>query len=206
MSTFIHAAGRSNSEIHHATPTSHRCWASVTPDSTPLPRAPPAWCLYKPKSPSSYFYRTTTRGRSPPPRHLFSTVKIGASPSSLYLSPIFCPPPVLDSSLISPEQVTASQLTEAPSPPPAGLFGELPSPHFGKMGSSRLPPPPGADGLLPHCRQHRGGRAAVVAAAMAGVHRAGAMEPREEASSGQGLAGRIGCWPWAQQTANPAVL
>jgi hypothetical protein len=152
MSTFIHAAGRSNSEIHHATPTSHRCWASVTPDSTPLPRAPPAWCLYKPKSPSSYFYRTTTRGRSPPPRHLFSTVKIGASPSSLYLSPIFCPPPVLDPSLISPEQVTAISTTGrpvrwAPEPPfrQNGLLAAASSSWCWRLAAS-LPATPGWPG------------------------------------------------------------
>jgi hypothetical protein len=42
--------------------------------------------------------------------------------------------------------------------------------------------------------QRRGGRAA----AMAAAHRASAVEPREEASPGQGLACRIGLWPLAQ--------
>jgi hypothetical protein len=65
--TFIHAAGRSNFEIHRAAPTSCRRWASLMPGTAPLPRAPPAGRLYKPKPPSSSSYRTATRGNPPPP-------------------------------------------------------------------------------------------------------------------------------------------
>jgi hypothetical protein len=77
-------------------------------------------------------------------------------PSSLYFSPNFWPPPVLDPSPISPEQVTTPTPTacrsavSTPHLPPTGvplppwLFGELLSPHCGKMDSSWRPPPPGS--------------------------------------------------------------
>jgi hypothetical protein len=137
-------------------------------------------------------------------------VKNGAAPPppfpllSLFLSK-FWSAPMLDPAPISPGQVNApiacrsAVSTPHPSPsgvpPLAGLFGELPSPHYGKMDSSRPPPLPGADGSLPHYRQRQGDQVAAVATAMASAHRAGAMEPGEDASPGQGLAGRIGRWP-----------